>query len=116
MALSDVNKDGKIDEEEFTKFAQGKQYQGGMKDWKKLSHVKILPFRYKHLGGFEYVGYDHEITERKSASASILDGFGAFWLWRSIFVSNILSARTRLHMSLNWFLSKVFGRNLLKDE
>ena len=33
-----------------------------------------LPFRYKHLGGFEYVGYDEGITKRGTQAASIIDG------------------------------------------
>ena len=33
-----------------------------------------LPFRYKHLGGFEYVGYDEAITKRGTQAMSIIDG------------------------------------------
>lgn len=45
MAHSDVNKDGNIDEDEFVNFVLERQQKVGQGDWKKLSHVRILPFR-----------------------------------------------------------------------
>ena len=87
IEASDKNSDNKIDEEEFIAFALTRQQQGGSGDWKKLSNVKILPFRYKHLGGYEYVGYENKITFRGSPGTNILDGFGAWWLWNSIFAT-----------------------------
>ncbi len=72
-----------------------------------MSHSKILPFRYQHLGGFEYVGYNstHGITERGSKGNNILDGFGAWWLWRSIFTSNLISRNMKLQMISKALLS-----------
>jgi hypothetical protein len=70
--MTDLNKDGLIDLEEFTLFALQTQQQGGTGDWKKLSHSAVFPFRYKHLGGFEYVGYQSPVTERGSEGSAIL--------------------------------------------
>lgn len=69
-------------------------------------------FRYKHLGGFEYVGYENEMTERGSDSRSIIDGPGAIWLWRSIFFSRIFPLHVKIRFLLNSVTSKIFGRNI----
>jgi len=110
---SDVDKDGRINEEEFIKFALETQQQGGTGDWKKLSHAKILPFRYKHLGGYEYVGYTSNITERGSLGKNILDGFGAWWLWNSVVVSGLWSNWHRAQVGLNYAQTKAEGRPTL---
>lgn len=67
MQLCDVNNDGKIEEEEFVEVVLEAQKKGGQGDWKEWTRSQILPFRYKHLGGYEYVGYDSSITYRGSA-------------------------------------------------
>lgn len=39
-------------------------------------------FKYKHLGGYEYVGAEDGFVERGSQSESIVTGWGARWLYR----------------------------------
>jgi len=114
IAESDSNKDGTVDQKEFIEFALRIQQQGGTGDWKKLSHAKILPFRYKHLGGYEYIGYQASVTERGSQGRSIIDGFGAWWMWRSIFVSRMVSGRSKVQMLIDWFLSLYHGRDFTR--
>ncbi|PRP75039.1 pyridine nucleotide-disulfide oxidoreductase family protein [Planoprotostelium fungivorum] len=114
MAVMDTNKDRKIDESEFLTFVLEKQHQGNIGDWKKLTHSKIHPFRYKHLGGFEYVGYTDQITERGSKSTSIIDGYGAWWLYNSINSSKLLDWRYKLNMAYNKLGSLLFGPDLSK--
>jgi NADH dehydrogenase FAD-containing subunit len=109
IKLADTNGDGKVDEAEFIKFALEHQQQASLGDWKKLTHSKILPFRYKHLGGFEYVGYEHRITNRGSQGRSIIDGFGAWWLWRSIYLSRMVGWRNRFQIAFDFAVSKISG-------
>eukprot|EP00027_Filamoeba_sp_ATCC50430_P008181 CAMPEP_0168556020 /NCGR_PEP_ID=MMETSP0413-20121227/8655_1 /TAXON_ID=136452 /ORGANISM="Filamoeba nolandi, Strain NC-AS-23-1" /LENGTH=680 /DNA_ID=CAMNT_0008586929 /DNA_START=1 /DNA_END=2039 /DNA_ORIENTATION=+ len=101
MASSDTNQDGKIDEDEFVSFVLERQQKVETGDWKKLTHVRIIPFRYKHLGGFEYVGYEQKITERGSEGKSILDGNGAWWMWNSILVSKLLPPTIYLELAMS---------------
>eukprot|EP01114_Cavostelium_apophysatum_P017856 TRINITY_DN5395_c0_g1_i5.p1 TRINITY_DN5395_c0_g1~~TRINITY_DN5395_c0_g1_i5.p1 ORF type:complete len:672 (+),score=187.68 TRINITY_DN5395_c0_g1_i5:118-2133(+) len=114
IVSSDVNADGKVNEEEFVRFVLVTQQQISAGDWKKLSHAKILPFRYKHLGGFEYVGYEANITERGSKGKSILDGFGAWWLWNSVYFTNLWTNWNRLQTASNVSQTKLEGRDLSK--
>jgi len=106
--------DGRLTETKFTRFILSQQFQSASKDWKKLSHSKIIPFRYKHLGGYEYVGYDYTITGRGSQGKNILDGFGAWWLWRSIYINRMLSDRNRVHSATDWFGSLIYGRDFTR--
>eukprot|EP01116_Phalansterium_solitarium_P019873 TRINITY_DN5711_c0_g1_i1.p1 TRINITY_DN5711_c0_g1~~TRINITY_DN5711_c0_g1_i1.p1 ORF type:complete len:710 (+),score=219.58 TRINITY_DN5711_c0_g1_i1:119-2248(+) len=115
ISMSDRDKDGRISEKEFVQFVLAQQKQGYEGDWKRLSRAKITPFRYQHLGGFEYVGYENSITQRGSKSESVLDGWGATWLWKSAMYSQLVSARNRVKMSLDWAVSKVVGRDVSKD-
>jgi hypothetical protein len=60
--------------------------------------VDILVFRYKHIGGYEYVGSEDGFVERGSKSESIVTGLGAFWLWRAVYYRSV-------HLLLFRFLS-----------
>jgi NADH dehydrogenase FAD-containing subunit len=111
LEISDKNNDGKLDKTEFVNFVLQQQFSYSSKDWKKLSHSKILPFRYKHLGGFEYVGYENNITIRGSNQQNILDGFGAWWLWNSIYSSRIINNKNRFNLLLNYINSKLNKSN-----
>jgi hypothetical protein len=42
-------------------------------------------FRYKHVGGYEYVGAEDGFVERGSRGTSIVTGPGAVWMWRSVY-------------------------------
>lgn len=115
MDALDDDKSGAIDEDEFVKYVLASQTSGASSgDWKRLSRHKILPFRYQHLGGFEYVGYDQHLTERGSAGRNILDGYGAWWLWRSVFATHLLSAQNRAKLLFNFVQNTLFGREFTR--
>jgi len=115
IQLSDANHDNKLDEAEFMSLVLDKQQQGKMGDWKKMSHSRISPFRYKHLGGFEYVGYTEEITQRGSQSTNVLDGYGAWWLWNSIHGSKLLGFPVKSRQVLDLGGAALFGPNMSKN-
>jgi NADH dehydrogenase FAD-containing subunit len=68
-------------------------------------------FRYKHIGGFEYVGAEDGFVERGSAGQAIVTGPGAMWMWRSVYFSKSLSLTMHTRMWYDWFYYRVFGRS-----
>jgi NADH dehydrogenase FAD-containing subunit len=74
-----------------------------------------LPFRYKHVGGFEYVGYDNNITARGSAGDNIIDGYGAMWMWRSALLSRGVRPGQLLRAGSERLASLVSGRDCTND-
>ena len=49
-----------------------------------LEFDDIPPFRYKHIGGYEYVGAEEGFVERGSRSKGIVTGPGARWMWHAV--------------------------------
>lgn len=68
------------------------------------------PFKYIHFGNTAYIGDENAVYElNESIMAS---GVAAIWLWRSIYLSEQVSLRTRIFVALDWLLSAIFGRNI----
>lgn len=68
-------------------------------------------FKYKHFGGYEYVGSEDGLVDRGSQGNSIVQGFGALWMWNVIFFSRDVSKRMRFNILLNWIYSKIFSNH-----
>lgn len=66
-------------------------------------------FRYKHIGGYEYVGAEDGFVERGSKGQAIVSGPGAMWLWRAAYFSRVMSNSMRLDILWNWLHSNIFG-------
>jgi NADH:ubiquinone reductase (non-electrogenic) len=66
-------------------------------------------FRYKHIGGYEYVGAEDGFVERGSKGQAIVTGPGAHWMWRAIYFSRVVSASMRLNLLFDWIHSSIFG-------
>lgn len=66
-------------------------------------------FRYKHIGGYEYVGAEDGFVERGSKGAAIVTGPGAMWLWRAIYFSRVVSTPMRLNIMWDWIHNSIFG-------
>lgn len=69
------------------------------KDRKKLP---TETFRYKHIGGYEYIGAENGLRERGSQGSAIMTGFGAYWLWNNVFYSTIVSVPMRVKIMSSW--------------
>lgn len=65
-------------------------------------------FRYKHIGGYEYVGAEDGFVERGSRGSAIVTGPGAFWMWRAAYFSRVVSTGIRLRGLYDWFHRNVF--------
>lgn len=66
-------------------------------------------FRYKHIGGYEYVGAEDGFVERGSKGAAIVQGPGAMWMWRAIYFSRVASTSMRLNILWDWIHNSIFG-------
>jgi len=62
-----------------------------------------LKFRYRHIGGYEYVGAESGFVERGSRGYSIITGMGAWWMWETIYYSKMISNRMRF----SWLWDKL---------
>lgn len=75
----------------------------------KLPDEDDLPvFRYKHIGGYEYVGAEDGFVERGSRGSAIVSGPGAMWMWRSVYFSRLVSASIRIRMVYDWAHNLIF--------
>lgn len=67
------------------------------------------PFLYRHAGTATYVGTKHAVVDL--GSTWLGDRFLAFWLWRSIYLSEQVSLRTRFMVAFDWIKKFFFGRD-----
>jgi NADH dehydrogenase FAD-containing subunit len=65
------------------------------------------PFRYRHFGNLAYIGKEHAAFD--FGEGRYISGVGAFWLWKSVYLSKQVSNRTRVALAFDWFKSSLFG-------
>jgi NADH:ubiquinone reductase (non-electrogenic) len=133
---ADTNKDGTLDREEFagllrsfdarltrlpstaTVAAQQGTFLAKAFNRSECNYddpTERTPFRYKHIGGFEYVGAEDGFVERGSESKAIVTGLGAYWMWRAAYWSKLVGVNMRVKMLANDLYSTVFGRESTKN-
>jgi len=129
---ADINKDGKLQSEEFahllermdkilTRFPStastasqqgaflGEHFNTGEHKKEETDHV----FKYKHIGGYEYIGAEDGLVARGSKGSAIITGTpGATWLWSSAYYSVLVSLPMRIKVSTNKLYSHIFGRDI----
>lgn len=72
------------------------------------------PFVYKHLGSMATVGgYKALVDLRQSKDAKGLShaGFVSWLIWRSAYLTRVVSWRNRFYVMVNWATTLVFGRD-----
>ncbi|XP_004497942.1 internal alternative NAD(P)H-ubiquinone oxidoreductase A2, mitochondrial-like [Cicer arietinum] len=72
------------------------------------------PFVYKHLGSMASVGgYKAlvDLRQSKDAKGLSLAGFLSWLIWRSAYLTRVLSWRNRFYVAVNWGTTFVFGRD-----
>lgn len=110
-ALAQVaEREGKFLVELFNKI--GKQ-NGGKAFCAKNVHIGE-PFIYKHLGSMASVGgYKALVDLRQSKDAKGLSmaGFLSWLIWRSAYLTRVISWRNRFYVAVNWATTIVFGRD-----
>ncbi|RDX97377.1 Internal alternative NAD(P)H-ubiquinone oxidoreductase A2, mitochondrial, partial [Mucuna pruriens] len=72
------------------------------------------PFVYRHIGSMASVGrYKALVDLRQSTNAKGLSfaGFVSWMIWRSAYLTRVLSWRNRFYVAVNWATTLVFGRD-----
>jgi len=70
----------------------------------------IPPFRYKHIGGYEYVGAEDGLVERGSKGKGIYTGPGARWLWHAVYFSKHIPLKMRVAYLWDRTFSAIYGK------
>lgn len=72
------------------------------------------PFVYKHIGSMASVGRYKalvDLRENKDASGVSMAGFFSWLMWRSAYLTRVVSWRNRFYVAVNWATTLVFGRD-----
>jgi NADH:ubiquinone reductase (non-electrogenic) len=73
------------------------------------------PFVYKHLGSMATVGrYKALVDLRESPEKGgvSMTGFKSWLVWRSAYLTRVISWRARMYVAFNWATTFVFGRDI----
>ena len=73
------------------------------------------PFVYKHLGSMATIGSYKalvDLRQSKEAKGLSLKGFPSWFIWRSAYLTRVLSWRNRLYVAINWLTTFLFGRDI----
>ena len=81
---------------------------------KRLRRIKqIGPFEYTHQGSLAYIGSEKAVADIAWLSGNIASGGTLSYLfWRSAYISMCFSTRNRILVCVDWFKSKIFGRDV----
>uniref|UniRef100_A0A2P2KY42 NADH:ubiquinone reductase (non-electrogenic) n=1 Tax=Rhizophora mucronata TaxID=61149 RepID=A0A2P2KY42_RHIMU len=73
------------------------------------------PFVYRHLGQMATIGsYKALVDLRQSRETKGLSmaGFISWFIWRSAYLTRVISWRNRFYVAINWLTTFVFGRDI----
>lgn len=70
------------------------------------------PFRYHHIASLAYVGGERAAIDIGQGRS--INGWAAFWLWKSVYLSTSVSMRTRWLLASDWARTWMFGRDVSK--
>ncbi|KAL5814794.1 hypothetical protein ACOSQ4_025435 [Xanthoceras sorbifolium] len=73
------------------------------------------PFVYKHLGSMATVGRFKalvDLRQSKEAKGLSMAGFVSWFIWRSAYLTRVISWRNRFYVAVNWATTFVFGRDI----
>ncbi|CAL9103899.1 unnamed protein product, partial [Musa textilis] len=72
------------------------------------------PFVYRHLGSMASVGRYRalvDLRQSKDAKGISMAGFVSWFIWRSAYLTRVVSWRNRIYVAVNWATTLVFGRD-----
>ncbi|TXG74407.1 hypothetical protein EZV62_002986 [Acer yangbiense] len=73
------------------------------------------PFVYKHLGSMATLGRFKalvDLRQSKDAKGVSMAGFVSWFIWRSAYLTRVISWRNRFYVAVNWATTFVFGRDI----
>eukprot|EP00026_Physarum_polycephalum_P007048 Phypoly_transcript_07101.p1 GENE.Phypoly_transcript_07101~~Phypoly_transcript_07101.p1 ORF type:complete len:538 (+),score=68.30 Phypoly_transcript_07101:61-1674(+) len=69
-------------------------------------------FEYHHYGSFAYVGEHTAVAEYRKSPSSTSTGLMTFILWRSVYMTKLLSVKNRMLVLFDWIKTGIFGRDI----
>lgn len=79
--------------------------------------VKVArPFSYHHLGSLAYISNDAVFDTGDQIGFNLFGGIFAMYLWRSVYMSQTVTSRARVHMFFDWLYRGLFGRQIYSYE
>lgn len=101
---------------------QGKYVASALNKLAKTGHARansgtpsIEPFVYKHLGSMATVGRHKalvDLRENNKSRGISLTGFKSWLIWRSAYLTRVISWRNRFYVAVNWATTLFFGRDI----
>ncbi|XP_051143599.1 internal alternative NAD(P)H-ubiquinone oxidoreductase A1, mitochondrial-like [Andrographis paniculata] len=73
------------------------------------------PFVYRHLGSMATLGRYKalvDLRQSKEAKGLSMAGFVSWFIWRSAYLTRVISWRNRFYVAINWFTTLIFGRDI----
>ncbi|KAE8646949.1 internal alternative NAD(P)H-ubiquinone oxidoreductase A1, mitochondrial [Cucumis sativus] len=73
------------------------------------------PFVYKHLGSMATIGRYKalvDLRQSKEAKGISMAGFLSWFVWRSAYLTRVISWRNRFYVAVNWATTFIFGRDI----
>ncbi|KAL6499728.1 Internal alternative NAD(P)H-ubiquinone oxidoreductase A1, mitochondrial [Orobanche gracilis] len=73
------------------------------------------PFVYRHLGSMATIGRYKalvDLRQSKEAKGLSMAGFLSWFIWRSAYLTRVISWRNRFYVAINWLTTFVFGRDI----
>uniref|UniRef100_A0A2N9HNR2 NADH:ubiquinone reductase (non-electrogenic) n=1 Tax=Fagus sylvatica TaxID=28930 RepID=A0A2N9HNR2_FAGSY len=73
------------------------------------------PFVYRHLGSMATIGRYKalvDLRQSKESKGIALAGFTSWFIWRSAYLTRVISWRNRFYVAINWLTTFVFGRDI----
>ncbi|XP_031271216.1 internal alternative NAD(P)H-ubiquinone oxidoreductase A2, mitochondrial-like [Pistacia vera] len=73
------------------------------------------PFVYKHLGSMATLGRHKalvDLRQSKESKGISMAGFFSWIIWRSAYLTRVVSWRNRFYVAVNWATTIVFGRDI----
>ncbi|KAL0093385.1 hypothetical protein F4703DRAFT_1907875 [Phycomyces blakesleeanus] len=75
-----------------------------------LASQIVGPFHYSHMGALAYLG--NTAVGEFNKGFKMIGGLWALYLWRSVYWSEQVSARTRVNLSIDWTKRAIWGRDI----
>lgn len=101
-----------ITETPFPVTAQVAQQEGKYlgKTLNKLAKGKaVKPFKFNNFGMLAYVGSHKALANTKQVK---LSGFTTWLLWRSVYLTKLVSTKNKMLVLFDWFKNFLFGRDV----
>ncbi|GAB2234942.1 hypothetical protein Drorol1_Dr00004215 [Drosera rotundifolia] len=73
------------------------------------------PFVYRHLGSMATIGRYKalvDLRQSKEGRGLSLAGFVSWFIWRSAYLTRVISWRNRFYVAINWLTTMIFGRDM----